>query len=107
MFLRLNGLVKAVRPTASRHETAGELINDNDFAFFDHVVNIAFEKIMATKGCGDVMNPFALEVIIKRRKFQKALASLYARLGENNRVVFFIHNIIKALPKIDVLVLGL
>ena len=37
-FLGLDGLVKSIAPSPARHQAAGELIHDNDFALFDHVV---------------------------------------------------------------------
>ncbi len=41
-FLGLNGLMKTVGPAAARHETTSELVDDDDFAVFDDVFDVAF-----------------------------------------------------------------
>ncbi len=39
-FLGLDGLVQAVAPAASRHQAAGELVDDDDLAVLDHVLHV-------------------------------------------------------------------
>ena len=40
-FLGFDGLVEAVGPAAAGHQAAGELVDDDDFAVFDHVFDVA------------------------------------------------------------------
>ena len=40
-FLGFDGLMEAVGPAAAGHEAAGELVDDDDFAVFDDVLDVA------------------------------------------------------------------
>jgi hypothetical protein len=40
-FFGFHGLVQPVAPPAARHQPAGKLIDDDDFAVLDHIVDIA------------------------------------------------------------------
>jgi hypothetical protein len=40
-FLGLDRLVQAVAPAPARHQAAGELVDDDDFAVLHHVVLVA------------------------------------------------------------------
>ena len=47
-FLGLDRLVQAVAPAAARHQAAGELVDDDDLAVLDHVVDVALvERVRA------------------------------------------------------------
>ena len=41
LLLGLDRLVQAVAPAAARHQAAGELVDDDDLAVLDHVVDVA------------------------------------------------------------------
>ena len=44
LLLGFDRLVQAVAPAASRHQPAGELVDDDDLAVLDHVVDVAVEE---------------------------------------------------------------
>src|SRR5437773_2390695 len=47
-FLGLHRLVQAVRPAAAGHHTPGELVDDDDLAVLDHVIDVALvERVRA------------------------------------------------------------
>ena len=49
-FLRLYGLMQSVRPAPAGHRAAGELIDDDDFAVANDVLDIAFvERLRAQR----------------------------------------------------------
>ena len=49
-FLRLDRLVQAVGPAAARQGAAGELVDDDDFAVADDVVDVALVDARARAG---------------------------------------------------------
>ena len=61
-FLRFDRLVQTVGPAAAGHEAAGELVDDDDFALFDDVLDIALVEVVGLDGDLDVV----LEVPMSR-----------------------------------------
>ncbi len=64
-FLGLNGLVQAVGITAPKHQAAGELIDDDDLPFLDHIVPVPFHEHMCPQGLVDMMGNLNVNVIIE------------------------------------------
>ena len=54
-FLRFDGLVQPVGPAAAGHEAAGELVDDDDLAFFDDVLDVALIEVVRLDGDLDVV----------------------------------------------------
>ena len=54
-FLGFDSLMQAVGPTATGHEATGELVDDDDLAVLDDVLDIAFVEIVGLDGDFDVM----------------------------------------------------
>ena len=50
-LLGLDGLVQAVRPSAPRHESARELVHDDDLAVLDDVVHVTLEERVCLRPC--------------------------------------------------------
>jgi hypothetical protein len=50
-FLRLDRLVEALTPAATRHLPPGELVDDDDLAVLDDVVAIALVQRVARSAC--------------------------------------------------------
>ena len=57
-FLGFDGLVQAVGPAAAGHQAAGEGVDDDDFAVFDHVVDVALVEGVGLDGGFDVVLEF-------------------------------------------------
>ncbi len=56
MLLGLDGLVQAVAVAAAEHQTAGELVDDDDLAVLDDVVNVALHDAVRADGLVDVVH---------------------------------------------------
>ena len=54
-LLSLDGLVKALGIAAAEHETAGELVHDDDLAVLDHVVDVPLHEAPGPDGLVDVV----------------------------------------------------
>ena len=48
-FFGFNGLMQTFRPTAARHQTAGEFINDDDFTILHNVMLVALKERMRSQ----------------------------------------------------------
>ena len=49
-FLSFDGLMKAVGPAAAGHKAAGELVDDDDLAVLDHVLDVALVERVRLRG---------------------------------------------------------
>ena len=55
-FFGFNRLVQAIGPAAARHQAAGELVDDDDFAVFHHILDIApVERVRLDRGLDVVL----------------------------------------------------
>ena len=54
-FLGFDGLVQAIGPAAAGHEAAGELVDDDDFAVLDDVLDVALVEGVGLDGDLDVV----------------------------------------------------
>ena len=54
-FLGFDGLVQAIGPAAAGHEAAGELVDDDDLAVLDHVLDVALVERVRLDGDLDVV----------------------------------------------------
>ena len=54
-FLGFDGLVETVGPAAAGHEAAGELVDDDDLALFDDVLDVALVEVVGLDGGLDVV----------------------------------------------------
>ena len=52
MLLRLDRLMETIAVTTARHDTSGELVDDEDLVILDHVVLITVHQVVCTK-CQD------------------------------------------------------
>src|SRR5581483_9007118 len=46
-LFRLNGLVQAIRPPATWHQTAGKFIDDDDITVLYHVMLVAMKEVVS------------------------------------------------------------
>ena len=64
LLLGLDRLVQAVAPAASRHQAAGELVDDDDLAVLHHVVDVELEeRVRAQRLVDVVLDVGVLEVV--------------------------------------------
>ncbi len=63
-FLGLDGLVQAVGIAAAEHQAAGEFIDDDDLALFDHVVPVLFHQHVGPEGLVDVVGNLHVHVVV-------------------------------------------
>ena len=59
LLLGLDRLVQAVAPAAAGHQAAGELVDDDDLAVLDHVVDVALEERVRAQRLVDVVRAAA------------------------------------------------
>ena len=64
-FFRLDGLVKPVRPAASVHHTTGKFVDDDNFAFFNDVINVAFEHHIGFERLVQMMHNQCVFIVIQ------------------------------------------
>ena len=106
-LLRLDRLMEAVRPAASRHEPARELVHDEDLAVPDDVGNVPLvERVRAKRllaGVEDVDVRRVVEVL----DAEEALALRHALLGQRGRVRPLVEEVVAGRRLVSVLVLDL
>ena len=97
MFLGFKGLVQTVGITAAIHHAARELVDDDDFALFDDVINIAGEHLVRAKGLVDVVHDHDVLRIVETaaRRQQACFAQQnfdmnVAGFGQRNRLGLFV-----------------
>ena len=66
--LRLDRLVQAVAPAAARHQAAGELVDDDDFAVLHHVVDVVVEDGVGAQRLVDVVEELHVLGIVEARR---------------------------------------
>ena len=62
MLLSFDGLVEAVRPTATGHFTTGVLVNDDDFCVLNYVFDVLFVNTVGFEELGNGVDACALAV---------------------------------------------
>ncbi len=94
VFLRFNGLMEAVAPAAPRHQAAGELVDDHDFAVLHHVIDVVVEQRMRTKRLVDVMLQVRVLEVVQVTAVQVTREHLlglrHPALGEVHRLVLLV-----------------
>ena len=85
-FLGLDRLMQTVGIAPAKHQPAGELVNDDDFAVFHHIVLVAVHQRMRPQSLIEMMRQFHVFVFVKVFYVQRPLGFGDARLGRRNRV---------------------
>ena len=62
-----NRLVQTIAPTATRHQTTGELVNDDNLAVLVHVMLIAVVEMLGTQCCIQMVYQANMHGVIQRR----------------------------------------
>ena len=89
-FLGFDGLVEAIGPAAAGHEAAGELVDDDDFAFFDDVLDVALVEVVGLDGDFDVMLKVPVFGVGDVADAEQALDLLPALVGDGDGAGFFV-----------------
>ena len=71
-FLRLDGLMQAVRQAAALHHAAGELVDQHDLAVAHDVLLVLVEQLVRAQRLGDVVNQRRAFRVIKRLRPRRA-----------------------------------
>ena len=90
-FLGLDRLVQAVAPIAARHETAGELVDDDHLAFLvDDVVHVALVEVMGLQAVVDQVRPLHVAGRVEALHARQLLGRADALVGEVGRVLLLL-----------------
>src|SRR5450756_3217513 len=63
-FFRLDRLVYPVGVTAPEHHAPGELVDDDDLAFLDHVVDLVREELLGLDRDINVVDQVRVDVVV-------------------------------------------
>ena len=98
LFLGLDRLVQAVAPAASGHEAAGELVDDDDLAVLDHVVDVEPEDGVRAQRLLDMVLDVRVLHVVEVAAVQAAremfLGRLHAALGQRHRLVLLVDDVV-------------
>ena len=106
VFLRLDGLVETFVVATAVHDTTGELIDDEDFAVTDDVVDVLVHDAVGTDGLVDVVEQLGVLGIGQVLDVEERLRFLDTALGEGRGLVLFVDDVV-AFDGIFVFLLGL
>ena len=93
-FLGFDRLVQAVGPAAARHQAAGELVDDDDFAVFDHVLDVALVERVRLDRCLDVVVQVPVLRIVDVADAQQLLDFVPAFLGDRDAPVLLVDDVV-------------
>ena len=93
-FFRFDRLVDTVGVTASVHQTAGELVDDDHFAVFDDVLLIAMEQIPRLERCVELMRELDVALIVEVRNAEHLLDLRDAGFRDRNGVRLLIDGVV-------------
>ena len=91
--------MQAVAPAAARHQPAGELVDDDDFAVLDHVVDVELEDGVGAQRLVDVVEQRHVRRVVEARRLQcgadeQLLGLRHAALGQRDRLVLLVDDVV-------------
>ena len=93
-LLGLDGLMETLVIAAAEHETACELVHDDDLAVLYHIVHIPFHDAVGTDGLIDVVGDGAVLRITQIVQMEELLRLGNAPGGKGDAAGLFIHDVI-------------
>ena len=93
-FLGFDGLMEAVGPAAAGHEAAGELVDDDDFAVLDDVLDVALVEGVGLDGDFDVVLHVPVFGVGDVADAEKLFDLLEAFVGDGDGAGFFVDYVI-------------
>ena len=106
-LLGLDGLMQALVVPAAVHETAGELVHDDDLTVLDDVVNVPLHKAAGLHGLIDVVREGSVLRIGQIFHAEELLRLGDAAGGEGHGALFFVHDVVAVVVVVDLLLIGL
>ncbi len=89
--------MKAIRPAPAGHLAPGEFVDDDDFAVFDHVLDVAVVERVGAEALVDVVNRLHVLRVVHIAESQQLFGLAYAFFGERGGPVLFIDGVIDIL----------
>ena len=89
--------MQAVRPAPAGHFAAGEFVDDDDFAVFDDVLDVAVIQRVRAQSLVDVVNRFHVLRVVHVAEPQQFFGFADAFFGQRGGPVFFIDGVIDVL----------
>src|SRR5207249_11215409 len=77
-FFRLDRLVEALRPAPSGKDAAGELVDDQNLAVLDDVVDVSLVELLGPKRRLELVHEVRLELVVEVLDAQRSLDLLDA-----------------------------
>ena len=105
-LLGLDGLMQALVIPAAVHQTAGELVDDDDLPVFHDVVDIALHEAPGLHGLVDVVRERGVLGVCEVLDVEELLGLLDALLGEGDGAVLFIDDVVAVVLVLQLLVVG-
>ena len=94
VLLRLDGLMQTIVEAAAVHQAAGVLVNDNDLAVLDDVVNIAVHDAARLDGAVDVVAQRHIVSVSQILDVEERLGLLDAGLGQRRGLALLVDDVI-------------
>src|SRR6185312_12095792 len=93
----LDRLVQAVRPATARHLAAGVLVDDEDLALLDEVVDVLLVERVRAQRLRHVVQPLDVFRIVEVDQVELLLDALDALVGEHRRVRLLVEGVVHVL----------
>ena len=95
MLLGLNGLVQAVGVPAAEHQTAGELVDDDDLAVLHHVVHVPLHGAVGLQGLVDVVAEGGVAGVGQVLHVEELLGLGDAPGGQRGGLGLLVHDVVR------------
>ena len=99
-FLGFDRLVQAVRPAPPRHLPPGELVDDDYFAVFHHVIHVVLVQRVRPQRLVNVVNLLHVRRVVQISQPQQPLALAHAFFRQRGRAMLFIQRVIDVLNQL-------
>ena len=106
-LLGFDGLMQTLVVPAAVHETAGELVHDDDLTVLDDVVNVPLHKAAGLHGLIDVVREGSVLRVSQIFHAEELLRLGDAAGGEGHGALFFVHDVVAVVVVVDLLLVSL
>ena len=95
VLLGLDGLVQALGVPAAEHQTAGELVHDDDLAVLHHIVHVPLHGAVGLDGLVDVVSDGAVFGVGQVLQVEELLGLGNAPGRQGGGAGLFVHNVVR------------